>query len=668
MSRQKFLTPDSGDIAESVIRHRVFQGWITVLALMFFLWLIPNVSSAQPYDAVEVQASVTLTLADSSRTIVVEERVWKVPLRRRFSAFLANMSLELMSTALDSQRVELTVFLTTVGPRPDSRNRRFSMELELPAWIDRIRGKNGATYRLKLVPREFTFVDFSECGFDHRDSGVFRMDPTAHFDLYFIPQSLGDYHWNKIKQLLEQEYRLFKSAFDINMAGKLHFYLHPCASPTLAWDPRFGYAIDPSRAQAHALYSHSYMGASPLVATLTQTLRVSGYAPPFLAEGISAYFYFYEFETLRALRNGEIIHLRDLLTTQQYYSADPLLASAQAGSFCRFLADTYGIGRFHKLYSESDDLTIAGKFSEHYGADIDALENQWVEYLRRMHPGKSRFFKRASLEGAANNIELGISILQEGLGWDTTFADTLATLAELAPLYTQTGKYDLALKTNQALFDKSSAEHPRRDYYLLRVAYLSALNGEFQRSREAYVQLRKLDTSRAESVDFGLARLLALEGDTAAAIDSLTKLLAGSPGLVAVVEGGLLKAELLGVPGTFRDSAQSNAMFEKAHLGAKRLIGNAVADPLNRYRQGLAELGLGRFEQARQDLEIALFLEFRPRQLGRELIALGKLADLLGNREQALTYYHRADSVDQSAPGQQEIQRHLRSPFTLGPE
>ncbi len=623
-------------------------------------------SYAQPYNAVKISATVTLTAADSSQTVIVEERVWEVPLRKRFSAFLANMSLELLPNALDSQRLELTVFLTTVGSRPDSRNKRYTMELELPAFIGGIRGKDGATYRLRLVPQEFIIVDLSECEYDHRDSGAFRIDPTANFDLYYVQNTLGDYHWNKVKELLEQDYRQYKDAFDFSMSGKLHYYLHPCASPTIAWDSRFGYAIDPPRSQSHVIYSHGYMGASPLVATLTQTLRISGYAPPFLAEGISAYTYFYDYEVLQAFRSGQLLHLKDMLTTQQYYKAEPLLATAQAGSFCRFLADVYGIGRFRKLYQNSDDLTIKDNFPKFYdGANIEALEDRWVAYIRNLRPEKSRFTRRADLEGAANNLDVAISVLHEGLRWDTTFTDTLATLERLAPLYTQTGKYDLALKTNQALFDKTSPKRARKSYFLLRVAYLSTLTGDFARARQAYDSLQHLDSLRIESVDFGRARLLALENDTAAAIAAFDSFLGKNPGAVATVESALLEALLLGLPGTHQDTLRSRIKYEQAYKSATFLVNNAPTDPLNRFRQGMAEIGLGKYTEAQQNLNISLFLEFRHRQLGRELIGLGNLADILGNREEALTYYHRADSLDQSVPGQNRIQRFLKEPFTL---
>ncbi|MCH7879067.1 MAG: hypothetical protein IH914_07125 [candidate division Zixibacteria bacterium] len=669
--------PISAIIAKQFVPRPATGNWRTALYVIAAAVALHSPSAAQPhnavphndvpYNAVQIAATVTLMSADSSQSVVVEERIWDVPLGKRFSAFLANMSLELLPKDLDSQRLEITVFLTTIGSRPDSRNKRFTMELELPAFIGRIRGKNGATYRLRLVPQKFTSVDLSGCEYDHRDSGSFRIDPTANFDLYYARNTLGDYHWNKVKELLEQDYRSYRDAFDFNMTGKLHYYLYPCASPTLAWDPRFGYAIDPARSQAQVIYSHGYMGASPLVATLTQTLRISGYAPPFLAEGISSYFYFHDYEVLRALRNGKLLHLHDLLTTRQYYQADPLLATAQAGSFCRFLADTYGVSRFRKLYQASDDLTIAGNFPELYdGADIDALENQWIVYLKKMHPAKSRFSKRASLEGAANNLDVAISVLQEGLRWDTTFADTLSTLKLLAPLYTQTGKYDLALKTNQALFDKSRPTSGRKSFFLLRVAYLSALTGEFTRSREAYDSLERIDSLRLESVDYGRARLLAFESDTAGAIAAFDTFLNKNPGAVATVESALLQALLLGVPGTYQDTARSRRKYEQAYKSAVFLVNNAQTDPLNRFRQGMAEIGLGKYEEARQNLDIALFLEFRHRQLGRELVGLGNLADLLGNRQEALAFYHRADSLDQSVPGQRQIQRYINEPFTFG--
>ena len=48
-----------------------------------------------------------------------------------------------------------------------------------------------------------------------------------------------------------------------------------------------------------------------------------------------------------------------------------------AGSFVRFLVDTYGIEKFKGVFR-------TGNFTKHYGKDLDSLEAEWVEFLENI--------------------------------------------------------------------------------------------------------------------------------------------------------------------------------------------------------------------------------------------------------------------------------------------
>ncbi len=618
-----------------------------------------------PDRGVRMSVQVHLRSADSANVVLVENRIWEIPLQRRFSGFLANMSVELRIEQTDSVHLNMNVFLTTVGSRPDTRTRSFSYELGLPATIDNIRGKAGATYSISLTPKKFIPLDMSGCDYDHRVKGDFSIDPTANFDLHFVKNSLGDYHWNEVKELLESEYRVFKKNFDINRSGKVQYYLYPCATKTVAWDPRFGFAIDPTRSQALGIYNHDYMAPAHLIAILTQVMRVYGYAPPFLAEGIAGYFYFFDFETMSAVRDSAIIPLKDIITTEGYYSADPILATAEAGSFCRFLADTYGIDTFRRLYRESDDLNIADKFKEIYQADISELEKRWVSYLLQLRPKKSRFVHRARLEGAGNNIAMAITVMQSSLAWDTTFSDTLATLTDLGSYYSEAGKYALSLRTYQTLFEHAGEKDSNRPYFLLRVGYFQSLLGKYDSSMATYRRLRDLDTNFVAVSEFNLARVESLSGDTAGAIKRLQGLIEKETDPILLAEEGNTLGLLLGAPGKYNDPAGALEAFERAESSAQYVVKNSPNDGPNRFRLGVAYLGTGQYDVAQNYIDLALFLEFRPRYMGRELIALGNLADMQGNRKQALLYYNRADSLDKSAPGQFAAKNGLKKRFVL---
>lgn len=647
----------------SVIRNSILQ--VVALSLACATIVFTGAAAQAEPNALKVDAKVTLHSESGEESVLVEQRNWTVPLNRRFSSYLGSFSVELQTRLVDSLRSEISVFLATSGPRPDSRTKQFLIEHTLPARVENIRGKAGATYTLTLTPQGYSELDLSVCEYDHRDSGSFKFDPTAHFDLYYVQHSLGDYHWNKVKGLLEEDYRSFRDAFDITISGKLNFFLYPCAAPTVDWDSRFGYAIDPPRAQALAIYNHEYMAASPMVATLMQTLRVFGYAPPFLAEGISSYHFFNNYETLRALADSALLPIRPLLTTQGYYRAEPRLAAAVAGSFCRFLADEHGIGKFMRWYKVSDDLNVAARFQEIFGSPIEEFEKLWVTYLQGLHPPQRAFHKRAGLEGAFSNPEGAIAVLQEGLRWDTSIIDTLKSLEALAPLYAEIGRNDLALRTYDALYRSVSEEVQGKPYYLFRKGYFEMLTGDFSAAQERFTELRDADTLYRDVAVYNIGRTYLVAGDTVSAIQSFTELIEHSSEEVVLIESALHLAHIYGEPGRFADPLKSGQMFIQAFNRSSQLVNAAPQEPLHRMRQGMAAIGLEKYSLARQNLEAALFLEFRPRYLGRELVALGNLADLQGDRAQALEYYNRADSLDQSAPGQQATDRYLQKPLQL---
>ncbi|HEX5070000.1 MAG TPA: hypothetical protein VFV78_07260 [Vicinamibacterales bacterium] len=87
------------------------------------------------------------------------------------------------------------------------------------------------------------------------------------------------------------------------------------------------------------------------------------------------------------------------------------------------------------------------------------------------------------------------------------------------------------------------------------------------------------------------------------------------------------------------------------------------------YKRGLARLNLGRLNEAADDLRVALASQPLGWTAGRIHVALGRIADLSGNRAQAIGEYSQAKAACQASPDahcRDEARAGLRQPFTRG--
>lgn len=75
-----------------------------------------------------------------------------------------------------------------------------------------------------------------------------------------------------------------------------------------------------------------------------------------------------------AYNNGYKIRLEDLFTGLNFFGQTSGLSYIYAGSFCNYLVNTYGMGKFKKLYSTLD-------FKAVYGLDVVQLDNQYFAFL-----------------------------------------------------------------------------------------------------------------------------------------------------------------------------------------------------------------------------------------------------------------------------------------------
>ena len=608
---------------------------ILILSLLLLSFTIGTAASAlSAANGVEFELIVRQKPAALDKYFEIDRDTINVLTGRKIKTFLVNANLDIAVATADSQKVEFTVHLTTIGATPYMQAERFSVEYNLPARIENIPGKNNSLYQLLISPRGRVTLDTALCIHDPEIESQYASDPSANFNFYFIKNSLADFHWNNIKNYIETDYVRFRDALEISTTGKINLYLTPCASPSINWDKRFGYAIDPGRSSIYTIYNHDYVSVDAILPNILRLFRVWGYAPPFLVEGLAGYFDFSLYEMRKIKAPGNLPEIKKILTTSGYLTADPHAAEVTAASFVKYLADTYGIGKVKSLYERSDDLTILPVMEEIYGRPIDSLQSLWRHYIDTLSLNRAIFDFYANRAGAIFQFDRQIEYYQEMTKYDQTRADSADTWKKLALTYYQYGHYYQAEEGYRRLIAIDSA----RAVYFQILGILLLIDGRYDQSWKAFDSVCTIDTTYA-TARLLQARIMAVRGDTAGAVKTAQNYYSMEKSIPGKIEFLLFLGKMLGARGKNYDSTLANRYYSDALTWALHLVNKAPDDPAQKLRAGLAYLGLKEYDNGAQFLESALFTEQRSYYRGEAVLALGNLYDLKKDRRRAIEYY-----------------------------
>jgi len=633
---------------------------ITAILTGFVVSSLPRVADAQSdtANAVEFELIVRQQPLLVDRHFEITRDTLPVVRGHESQAFLANMSLTLGVEQFDSSTVTFTCHLTTVGSSPYHFGERYRIELNLPARIENIPAKNGATYQLLISPRRLTYLDTSGCHYDFRIPAQYEMQPSASFDIYYVNNSLADFHWNNIKNYLEYDFSRFRNTFDLDATGKINFFIYPCPSWNIHWDSRFGYALDPTRSNVRTIHSHHFSSVDVMLANMVRLLKLWGYAPPFLVEGMAAFFDFTPYRIKKMKAEDKIPPLDSLLTTAGYYAADPIAAEVTAASFVKFLIDSYGRQSFRELYLRSDDLVLRRNLEEIYGYPIDSLEKLWLNYVDTTTLNRYWFDHFAARAGALFQTDRQLEYITRMLDYDATAADSIDTRKKLGIFYYQTGRYYDAIEKYRWLIANDSSTV----MYWQTLANLYLISGEYEKSEAALDSVLAIDTAFATA---GLlqARIAAIRGDTARAVRIAEAAYPLETTGAGKIEFLLFLGAMYGARGSHYDSAMAEQSYSDALFWTTDMMPRAADDPAFNMRAGLAALGLKKYDEAAAYLELAHFTERRVYFLGRTTMHLGMLHDLLGDRARAVEYYQEALTLPLGTHHRELCERYIEKPY-----
>lgn len=629
---------------------------IRLFALLFCVFAFPSLVIAANGALAEI--SVFQTDPESSENILLVSDTVELVEGVALSSFLMGLSTDVDLIAADSQGVMMNIHVITLGPPSNTYSRSFQVEYGLPARLTDIEGKGGARYIFQTKPLGQVDVDTVSCNFNHRRAGDFKFDPSAHMDIYYVPSSFGDFYWSSVKGTLEEGYRLFKARFNLNLPGKYLIYLSPCELNSVMWDTRFGMSVNPSKSTAFAVFAKTFSAVDPFLVNHAASLRTFGYAPPILAEGLAGYFSLPAFDIKKITAEHAEPILPSLLNTHEFISADPHFADRVASSFVHFLIDHYGDDKFFATYKKSDDLNLKNSIEEVYGMSIESIEAEWRNYVDTVSLSLDYMTALTDKAEAGLNYPLMASYAEGMLGMATSATDSLRSLSRVERSAFLVGNYyDAAGAKEAALRIENDARG------LMSLGTYQMMNGLYDEAKENLDRAAALNPS-SQLIKFNLGLWHHVTGDNKQARKYWTDIIVNPIDGSAQAESRILLGHLLLKSRDEGDRAQAITYFTEGVGMFEQTLRQHSASPSTEMWTGIGYAGLGDTENAYNRLSTALFLETRPFHLGFIHLWLGKVADLLGEREVAREYYGQVLAAPSAVYHQTEAKRYLEEAYT----
>jgi hypothetical protein len=226
---------------------------------------------------------------------------------------------------------------------------------------------------------------------------------SKHFIYYTQPgQSIPDW----AVELHEFTYAKVTELFPVTRAPKIEYYRYPSQTNLgqafgRSWK---GYACQTDVGSAvHSVYScHPH----EVIHAITFAI---GRPPALFEEGVAvAYDWRFALDKgdVHSLARGQLVQqkllpLYSFLTTRGFQTHDSPTVYVEAGSFVKYLIDTFGPGKIRSLFAlprDSDPEEIETAFQDIYGQSISEMESEWWTFLRTWRPpGRPSLEKKTSL-------------------------------------------------------------------------------------------------------------------------------------------------------------------------------------------------------------------------------------------------------------------------------
>jgi tetratricopeptide (TPR) repeat protein len=598
----------------------------TWLLVALFTLIVVQCSTAD--SAIRAELRLIQKIVDQKPVTVYTDTV-ELPLDATFTASMANVVADITVSSHTDEYATLRVETFTSGPGLKPYFETFKVPYGLPIIVDSVFSKGSSVFRFAVTPVELVETADEDCEFDPTNDQTFSSDPSPHYQIFFVPQSLGDFQWNSIRTFIEVEMDSLDGLYKFGESHPVYYYLLPCRYKDYQYDRVWGYHVDPSRNNIMVLHNHDEIGTSALPVNSLKFYRFWGYAPRFLVDGVSSTPDFNDYYVLSESLADRIPDLEQYFISDDFASyPDRGALRHVAGSFVGFLLKTRGLDKFKELYAISTDLTLGEDFKTVYGGTFDDLYRSWRGYLDTLRIDPRWFGYYAQRLSFLKDYEEAVALLEKQFRATGGSADLLEQLGNYSYIL---GRYDEA----QAYYGLRLEDDELRPVNLLAYANMLLINGEVDAALEYYNKMLAVD-SVSDVATYKIGRILQYLGDCEGAIERFHRAAELAPSDDIVIDAHI------GIAQCYRSiglSDSSRAYFVSALNGAKVNMYGSAPKQLMYMRAGEAFVSLGQPETAIEHLNRAYFVEERAFYIGRLALAMGQAYDLLGERDTALQYY-----------------------------
>ncbi len=568
-------------------------------------------------------------------------------------AFSGNLSLEFRFNGYDDNSVNLQLRMIALPPLNINRFESIESAFGVPFIVDSVLSKQGAIYQAFFTPLEVKEVTY-ECDYSHDSEGDFYSDPSSDFDIYFVPNSLGDFHWNNIRDHLQYELDQFNDVFSFLQPGKINFYLYPCESPAFAKYKASDYGMHPAKNSIYSVYNHLTDDIPVEAVNMLKLYRYWGYAPRFLVEGTAHLTGFHKFYAGYFKNNEGLYSLSEMIAPLGYDNLEDVFKKRMlASSFVAYISSFMGISTFRDLFTGSTDLNLGPKLEKITAMTIEELEQGWKTYIDTVSYPNGLFHFYAQRALTQKDVSEALFLYETALERNPNDS---AIVSYLFNAYYIAGEYEKSAE----MIRRMTEFYPEQQYYVT-LANMLMSSGQFDSAAYYYDKALESD-SLDEIARYKFGQLEFYRNNYENSKKHFKVILDTAKSLPLKIDAHMYLGRMM-LDADMPDSAEAH--FMRALNGAKNLITKFEDSPLYRLRAGEAATFISETETALEYLQLAEFLELRPFYLGRVLLAEGRAYDLLGDREKAKTYYQHVIDIPAAYFDKMEARKYLSEPFSI---
>lgn len=510
--------------------------------------------------------------------------------------------------------------------------------------------RGNSIYRIRLVYDSIS-ATLNNCEYAFGDSS-FSHDPSGDFDFHFVRGSLGDYHWNAIRDAFEKDYDGLIDRFHISDRTKTNFYICPCPPPDVGFDQRWGNGYDFARHNVFAHYGHGVNELHPEVVYMMRLTRVFGYAPAFLLEGMASSMEYCEVWTRDDYKNKRLPDVTTWGESGKFRSVDRELSSHAAGSFINYVYNTRGHAQLVEWFQSATDLTLKETFAKVFGQQMGDVVSEWHSYLDtlKLGAGPLSYFSSRAQSFLQYPRMLIYAEKAQAEGVDSTWsAQTLSSL------YYTYGDYERAGKALQPLLRDTTRAYQARIFY----ANMLLSMGKIDSARSIYESFSRVDSS-LHTVYYKLGLIAYSKGEYQRALNEMQKAQAMNKNPAFGVDYDLALGDIYTA---LKQADSAVACYQRALDQSKLLVGAFTDNSLHHLRVGKAAVRLNAPDLAETELDLALFLEERMFYVGQILLAKGELLDAKKDRKAARAQYQQILDMPTGYLEKQQARKYLKTPY-----